>query len=79
MGLAYASTLDEGESFTSLEMNIHFLKPVWSARLYAVGRVVKRGRTIGLAECDITEEGGSLVARAASTCMTLRGEQAQGR
>jgi uncharacterized protein (TIGR00369 family) len=79
MGLAYASTLDEGESFTSLEMSIHFLKPVWSTKLHAVGRVVKRGRTIGLAECDITDEGGSLVARAASTCMTLRGDRAKGR
>jgi acyl-coenzyme A thioesterase PaaI-like protein len=34
---------------------------------------------VGLVECDITDEKGSLVARATSTCMTLRAEQAQGR
>ncbi len=79
MGLAYAATLDEGESFTTLELKINFLKPVWKARLRGVGRVVRRGRTIGMAECDITDEKGALVARASSTCMTLRGEQAQGR
>ena len=41
------------------------------------------GRTarqrLGFVECDTTDEQQSLVARASSTCMTLRGEQAQGR
>src|SRR5436190_6825073 len=79
MGLAYASNLGEGESFTTLELKINFLKPTWKARLCAVGRVVKQGRTTGLVECDVTDDKGSLVARATSTCLTLRGEQAQGR
>jgi uncharacterized protein (TIGR00369 family) len=79
MGIAYAATLDDGESFTTLEMKINFLKPVWKAKLRAAGRVVKRGRTIGLTECEVTDESGQLVARASSTCMTLRGAQAKGR
>src|SRR6266487_6848216 len=68
MGMAYASTLEEGETFTTLELKINFLKPVWTARLRAIGRVVKAGQTIGLLECDITDEGNNLVARASSTC-----------
>jgi uncharacterized protein (TIGR00369 family) len=79
MGIAYACALGEGESFTTLEMKINFLKPVWKAHLRAVGRVVKQGRTIGLVECNITDEQQSLVARASSTCMTLRGDMARGR
>jgi len=79
MGCAFAATLDEGESFTTLELKINFLKPIWNARLKATGKVVKRGRVIGLVECDVTDEGGSLVARASSTCMVLRGQHAQGR
>jgi uncharacterized protein (TIGR00369 family) len=79
MGLAYASTLEEGESFTTLELKINFLKPVWKGRLRAEGRVVKGGKTVGLVECDVTDEAGRLVARSGSTCMTLRGEQAAGR
>ena len=79
MGIAYAATLDVEESFTTLELKINFLKPVWKAMLRAEGRVVRRGRTIGLTECDITEESGSLVARASSTCMTLHGKDAAGR
>ena len=79
MGIAYAANLGEGESFTTLELKINFLKPIWKARLFAVARVIKQGRTIGLVECDVSDDKGSLVARATSTCMTLRGEQAQGR
>jgi uncharacterized protein (TIGR00369 family) len=79
MGIAYASNLADGESFTTLELKINFLKPIWNARLRATGHVVKQGRTVGMVECDVTDEKGRLVARASSTCMTLRGEQAQGR
>ena len=79
MGLAYASTLEENESFTTLEFKINFLKPIWQARLRAIGKVVKRGKTIGLTECDVLDEQQHLIARASSTCMTLRGEKAQGR
>jgi uncharacterized protein (TIGR00369 family) len=79
MGLAYASTLEEGESFTTLELKINYLKPVRNAKLRAIGKVVKKGRTVGLVECDVLDDKDQLVARASSTCMTLRGEQAQGR
>jgi len=34
---------------------------------------------VGLVECDIVDETGSLVARASSTCLTLSGKQAAGR
>jgi uncharacterized protein (TIGR00369 family) len=79
MGMAYASSLDEGETFTTLELKINFLKPVWTGKLVATGRVVKGGRTVGLVECDVVDEKDRLVARATSTCMTLRGDEAKGR
>jgi uncharacterized protein (TIGR00369 family) len=79
MGMAYAATLDENETFTTLELKINFLKPVRTGRLVATGRVVKAGRTVGLVECDVLDDKEHLVARASSTCMTLRGEQAVGR
>ena len=79
MGTAYASTLDDEETFTTLEMKINFLRPFWSGRLVATARVVKAGRTIGLTECDVTDPEGRLIARAMSTCMTLRGEAREGR
>jgi hypothetical protein len=34
---------------------------------------------MGLVECTITDDQDRIVARASSTCMTLRGEAAEGR
>ncbi|MGO9060882.1 MAG: PaaI family thioesterase [Candidatus Binataceae bacterium] len=79
MGAAYRSSLDEGESFTTLELKINFLRPVWNATLRAQARIVRAGRVVGLVECDILDERGRMVARASSTCMTLRGDGATGR
>jgi uncharacterized protein (TIGR00369 family) len=79
MGMAYASPLGEGDTCTTLELTSNVLKPVWQARLQAIGRVVTHGRTVGLVACDILDAHEALVARAASTCMTLRGDQGRGR
>jgi len=72
MGCACLSLLAEGESFATVELKINFLKPVWSGRVTAVGEVVKAGRTLTVCACRITDGGGSLVAYATSTQMTLR-------
>jgi uncharacterized protein (TIGR00369 family) len=79
MGVAFASTLADEESFTTLELKINFLRPVWKETLRAIGKVVRRGKTVGLVECDVTDSKGGLVARCSSTCMVLRGEMARGR
>jgi uncharacterized protein (TIGR00369 family) len=79
MGMAYASRLKEGESFTTLELKINFLKPVWNAKLRAEASVVNGGKRVGLVMCDVFDEQERLIARASSTCMTLKGEQAAGR
>src|SRR6266446_1182321 len=79
MGIAFASTLAPEESFTTVELKISFFRPVWQAQLRAEGAVVQRGRTIGYVECTITDEENRLIAKAASTCMVLRGQKAAGR
>ena len=79
MGWAYMTTLGEGESYTTLEMKVNFLRPARSGPLTARARVLSAGRTIGLVECAVLGDGDKLVAHAVSTCMILRGEQAAGR
>ncbi|HXW18770.1 MAG TPA: PaaI family thioesterase [Candidatus Acidoferrales bacterium] len=79
MGTAYISTLEEGETFTTLELKINFLRPVWTDHLIAAGRVIQRGKTIGLVESTVTNSNGARVAFLTSTCMTLRGQHARGR
>jgi uncharacterized protein (TIGR00369 family) len=71
MGYAYAATLGEGGTFTTIELKINFLRPVRKAILTAEARVVKLGSTVGYVECDVKDSNGKLVARAASTCMKL--------
>jgi uncharacterized protein (TIGR00369 family) len=79
MGVALYGTLEGEESFTTLEIKMNFLKPVWTGRLTARARVKKGGRATALLECEVHDDKGSLVAFATSTCMILRGDAARGR
>ena len=72
MGYAYAATLAEGESFTTVELKINFLRAVRRATLTAEAKVVKAGATLGFVECEVKDEQGRLVAKAASTCIKIK-------
>jgi uncharacterized protein (TIGR00369 family) len=80
MGMACASLLIDGESFTTLELKINYLRPVWDATLEARATAVHSGKSMAYLECEVVklpEE--KLVAKATSTCMILRGNLAKGR
>jgi uncharacterized protein (TIGR00369 family) len=79
MGVAMATSLEDDESFTTLDLTAKFFKPVWNAKLRATAELVKRTRSLGLIECEVVDDTGSLVARVYSSCMVLRGEKAKGR
>src|SRR6266849_3540382 len=78
MGYAYGATLGDGETFTTIELKINFLRAVRKATLTAEARVVKAGRTLGYVECDVKDQTGRLVARATSTCIKLKLESTSG-
>lgn len=79
MGTALGMVLDEGETFTTIELHANFFKPVWQGTLAATARLVRRTRSLAMLECDVTDEDDRLVARFSSTCMVLAGEAAAGR
>lgn len=79
IGTAHSTLMQQGESFTSIDLKATFLRPVWRSRLRAQAWAEHRGRTISHYRCDIQSEDGKVVARVASTVMTLTGEHAQGR
>jgi len=79
MGMAFASTLERGESFTTMSLTINFFRPVWQATVRAEARVINRSANVGYVECDITDQNGKRIAKAASTCMVLRGDTAKAR
>jgi len=79
IGTAHATSLKEDESFTSIDLQINFFRPVWNGRIRAVAKPVNVGRQISRYVCDILRDDDKLVAQVSSTVMTLRGDQASGR
>ena len=69
MGYAYAATLGDGETFTTIELKVNFLRAIRRTILTAEARVLKAGGTLAYVECDVKDRTGSLVARAACTCI----------
>ena len=69
----------EDESFTSIDLQINFFRPVWKGRIRAVAKPVNVGRQVSRYVCDIIRDDDKLVAQVTSTVMTLRGDQASGR
>jgi uncharacterized protein (TIGR00369 family) len=70
---AVHSTLAPGELYTSLDLTVKFLRPVTvdSGVLTCEGTVIQRGRRTALAQAQLTDERGKLVAHATSTCMVF--------
>lgn len=79
MGTALASKIEAGTTYTTIELHANYFKPVRDGRITASAKIVKQTKSIAMLECDVTDAGGSLVARLSSTCMILRGDQAAGR
>ena len=73
MGYAFVTTLAEDELFSTVELKMNFLKPIFKAKLRAVGKLIKKGSSVGLLECYVYDQKGSLVAHSTSTCMVLKG------
>ena len=72
MGISFFTTLDDDETYTTVDLNMTFLKPVLEGKLLASSKIIKRGRRLGYMECDITNEEGVLVGKANSTCIVLK-------
>jgi uncharacterized protein (TIGR00369 family) len=64
MGLAVRTAIEPGRSHVTIEMAIHFLRPVNPGTLEAIGTVVRAGSQIAYAEADVIDAGGALLARA---------------
>lgn len=79
IGLAHLTAIEEGQTATTVESRITYMRPALSGLLRATARTVKQGRTLSFYECDITDEMGRLVARVSATMMTLDEDRSRGR
>ncbi|MGB2570636.1 PaaI family thioesterase [Micromonospora citrea] len=68
---AVHTTLPAGIGYTSLDLNVKFLRPVTvaSGMLRCEGTVLQRGRRTALAEARLTDAQGRLIAHATSSCL----------
>ncbi len=75
---AVHTTLAVGELYTSVDLTVKFLRPVTvdSGVLTCEGTVIQRGRRTALAQAQLTDGAGRLVAHATSTCMIFPTGQA---
>jgi len=71
MGIAFGRTLLPGEDFSTIDMNVSFLRPVREGLITANARVIERGLRIGFVQCDIVNSRGKRVATATSTCTLI--------
>lgn len=65
------STLAAGEAYTSLDLTVKFLRAITveTGRIRAVGSVLQRGRRTALAQAQLLDERGTLLAHATSSCL----------
>ena len=73
MGCAVHSLLKAGQSYTTAELKVNFVRPVTprSGRLRCDGKVVHGGNRLATAEGRLTDATGKLLAHGSTTCMIL--------
>ena len=72
MGVALATVAEEGETFSTVQSSVSYLRPVKEGRLAAEARVVLRRRTVGHLECEVRDAEGCEVARVSSALAIRR-------
>jgi len=71
MGIAFGRTLDPEQDFSTIDLHIHFMRPVRGKQLIAQSIVRQRGLRVGFVTCDIQDDRGRLVASASCSCTVL--------
>ncbi len=66
-GMASYTVLPRGTRLATVEMKINFLEPVERGTLRAEARVLRRGNNFAVADCDVLDSSGRLVAKALMT------------
>lgn len=69
IGTAMATTLEDDEDFTVIELTVKFVKGMRRARLRGSAAVIQRTTRLGFVECEVTDGVGNLVAMAYGTCL----------
>ena len=71
LGCAIFSTLAKGDAWTTLGLNLNFVRPMSkdTGPVRAEGRILHRGRTVATSHGELKDRAGKLYAHASTTCM----------
>jgi uncharacterized protein (TIGR00369 family) len=73
MGVAVHTTLDEGQTYTTLELKVNYVRAMTqdTGPVVATGSVIHRGGRVATAEARLTDANGRLLAHGTSTCLIM--------
>ena len=67
MAFAIGLNLDWGQISPTLELKVSMMAPARPGRIYAVGKVIRRGRLVGFVEGALYDAEGNILASGSST------------
>jgi uncharacterized protein (TIGR00369 family) len=70
-GSAVHSTLPLGTGYTTMDLSVHYLRPITGegGPIRAIGTLLNRGRRTALAHVELRDSANRLLAHATSSCM----------
>ncbi len=71
VAMAIVGASEPGDRFTTIEMKINYLSPITEGRVVADAKLIRDGRRIVVAECDVFEPHGKLAAKGLVTYLRL--------
>jgi uncharacterized protein (TIGR00369 family) len=66
------SLVEPGLGLTTVELKLNYLAPAQEGRLVGLGRCIKQGRNLGLAEARVEDQDGRLLAHGTVTLMVVK-------
>jgi uncharacterized protein (TIGR00369 family) len=73
MGLSVRTAMEPGRRHVTVEMGVHYLRPVTAGSVTAAGRAIRVGREIAYAEAVVADATGRDLARASGTYSVTTG------
>ena len=71
MGIAFGRMLDDGQDFSTIDLQIQYMRPVRTHRLTAKAHVRQRGLRVGFVECRIEDDRKRWIASANCSCTII--------
>ena len=67
MAFAVATYLEAGENSVTIDLTVHYLRPLYRGEITARAKVLRAGKRIVTASAEVFDETGELAATALST------------